>query len=31
VAAARYLADGVVDAAFAFADEHHHEHRGGRA
>src|SRR6476620_9621378 len=26
VAAARYLADGVVDEAFAFAEEHHHEH-----
>src|SRR6476661_2456863 len=32
VAAARYLADGVVDAAFAFAEEHHgrHEQRGAR-
>jgi 5-(carboxyamino)imidazole ribonucleotide synthase len=29
VAAARYLADGVVDDAFAF--EHEHEHRGARA
>jgi 5-(carboxyamino)imidazole ribonucleotide synthase len=32
VAAARYLADGVVDPAFAFAEEHHgrHEQRGAR-
>ena len=32
VAAARYLADGVIDPAFAFAEDHHgrHEQRGAR-
>jgi 5-(carboxyamino)imidazole ribonucleotide synthase len=30
VAAARYLADGVVDPAFAFNQDHGHEHRGVR-